>query len=60
MQSPRAHLSCVTFYRFLVLGASAGVQGLLMFILSPILGRLSDRIGRKWLLFATTLGMSLP
>lgn len=47
-------------YSYLVLGLSETVKGLLAFVSSPLFGKLSDMIGRKFCLLITVIGSSLP
>jgi len=45
---------------YLIVGAASGINGLLSVFGTPTIGRLSDAIGRKWLMLFTLLVTSLP
>mmetsp|Transcript_7387 Transcript_7387/g.16192 ORF Transcript_7387/g.16192 Transcript_7387/m.16192 type:complete len:483 (+) Transcript_7387:115-1563(+) len=47
-------------YSYLAVGCMETVKGLLAFVSSPLFGKLSDIIGRKYCLLATVIGTTLP
>lgn len=47
-------------YSYMVAGVTETVKGLLAFVSSPVFGRLSDKIGRKYCILAAVLGSTFP
>ena len=47
-------------YSYLALGLLETVKGLLAFVSSPLIGKLSDIIGRKYCLLVTVVGTTFP
>jgi MFS family permease len=47
-------------YSYLFVGVVETVKGLLAFVSSPLFGKLSDLIGRKYCLLATVIGTTAP
>jgi MFS transporter, DHA1 family, tetracycline resistance protein len=47
-------------YSYFAVGVMETLKGLLSFVSSPLFGKLSDRIGRKYCLLVTVLGTTLP
>lgn len=47
-------------YSYVAVGLAETVKGLLAFIMCPLIGRISDKIGRKYCVLFTMLGTTLP
>lgn len=47
-------------YSYIAVGVMETVKGLLAFVSSPLFGKLSDKIGRKYCLLVTVVGTTFP
>jgi MFS family permease len=47
-------------YVYHVIGVSETIKGVLAFMTCPLVGRISDRVGRKACLFVTVAGTTMP
>lgn len=57
---PTFILSAFGRYSYFVMGVCEMIRGFLAFVTCPIIGRISDRIGRKYCLLVAMIGTTMP
>lgn len=57
---PRMIVDAFGSYSYLTVGVMETLKGLLAFVSSPLFGKLSDKIGRKYCLLVTVVGTTFP